>query len=135
MLNVSSFQPHSTIRVKATRVIPKTRAGTPYSIPSTRLLSTSNPPNPTTINQLKEFLYSQISTVKKLQDLEGTFSVDFGVKGGELNSKTGAPQKLNFYSISENVGVAADTVFDTVNALADAGGTVDVTRGWGDKDN
>jgi hypothetical protein len=38
--------------------------------------------------------------------------VDFGTKGGELDKKSRRPVKLDFYTISEEVGKAADKVFE-----------------------
>ncbi|GMH95975.1 hypothetical protein TrVE_jg10992 [Triparma verrucosa] len=121
----------------------KTRAGSvaKSSAQSSALYASSEPSSETSpsislsseASLLKSRLFKEIDRVKELQEIEGDFSVDFGVKGGELNSTSRAPQKLDFYSISENVGKAADKVFETVNLLAESSPTPNVTEYWGDK--
>lgn len=44
--------------------------------------------------------------------------MDFGTKGGELDKKSRRPVKLDFYTISEEVGKAADKVFENVDLLS-----------------
>ena len=80
---------------------------------------------------LKTELYDSIARLNKLKEDEGDFSVDFGVKGGELDSDSRAPRKLDFYTISENVGRAADKVFTAVDALSAVNPTPSATSQWG----
>jgi hypothetical protein len=68
-----------------------------------------------------------------LQDEDGKIAVDFGVKGGEIDEKSRAPRKLDFYSVSERVGKAADAIFETVDELSDVNPTPAATAGFGDK--
>jgi len=45
--------------------------------------------------------------LQKDSDEGGGVAVDFGVKGGELDQETRAPQKVDYYSVSKEVGDAA----------------------------
>lgn len=101
------------------------------ALSSSYLDSLSPPPPPDSIPSLKIALFSAVSTLRSRQLLDGQFSVDFGVSGGELDSKTRAPKKLNFYDISDGVGKAADVVFDLVDRLASVNPTASATAGWG----
>jgi len=86
-----------------------------------------------TASSLKETLLSNIENLKNLKQRDGDFSVDFGVKGGELNETSRAPQKVNFYSISQDVGDAANRVLDTCNSLSEVSPVDEPTRYLGDK--
>ena len=84
---------------------------------------------------LKSELLSSIRTLKDQQERDGDFSIDFGVKGGELNSTSRAPQKVDYYAISEEVGKAADKVMKVCDSLADNSPTEEPTKYLGDKVN
>lgn len=85
--------------------------------------------------ELKTELLKRIQTLRTVKERDGDFSIDFGVKGGELDKKSRAPQKVDFYSISEDVGKAADDVIETTNELHKCNPTEDATLYLGDKDN
>ena len=87
----------------------------------------------TTVESLKTELLENISNLKKLQDEDGKIAVDFGVKGGEIDEKSRAPRKLDFYTVSERVGKAADIIFESVEELAKINPTAEATKGMGDK--
>lgn len=76
----------------------------------------------TTIWKAKEELLAAVESFKNIQQEVGTASVDFGVKGGELNQTSRAPRNLaadgSFYRISEDLGKAADAVLERVDAMA-----------------
>ena len=84
---------------------------------------------------LKEVLLDSIRILREKQARDGDFSVDFGVKGGELNRTSRAPQKVSYYAISEEVGQAADQVLTTCQKLAEVNPTVEATKFWGDKES
>lgn len=66
--------------------------------------------------------------------MDGRVSVDFGVKGGELNATTRAPTKLDYYAISARLGQAADAVIDvSENKLATCSPIDDATAFFGDE--
>jgi hypothetical protein len=81
---------------------------------------------------LKTELLENIATLKRLQVEDGTIDVDFGVKGGEIDEKSRAPKKLDFYTVSERVGTAADSIFATVSELSKINPTATSTEGLGD---
>ena len=68
--------------------------------------------------ELKESLVESIKDLRFKKAQDGDFSIDFGVKGGELNETTRAPQKVDFYSISKDVGQAADNILRVCDNLA-----------------
>ncbi|KAL7468889.1 hypothetical protein ACHAXS_009131 [Conticribra weissflogii] len=84
---------------------------------------------------LKTKLLTSIENLRTLQERDGDFSIDFGVKGGELDKKSRAPQKVDFYSISNDVGKAADKVMGLANQLAECNPTDEPTMYFGDKTN
>eukprot|EP00536_Pseudo-nitzschia_multiseries_P004515 jgi/Psemu1/302638/fgenesh1_kg.75_\ len=86
------------------------------------------------IGELKTELLQKIGALNHLQEQDGKISVDFGVKGGEIDQKSRAPKKLDFYTVSERVGAAADAVFATVDELAKVNPTPFATEGFGDPD-
>jgi len=71
---------------------------------------------------LKERLVAAVKTFKMVQERDGSVSVDFGVKGGELDGDTRAPRNLAsagaYYGVSEDLGKAADAVTGFINELA-----------------
>jgi hypothetical protein len=77
----------------------------------------------------------KIATLKRLQDEDGTIAVDFGVKGGEIDEKSRAPRKLDFYTVSERVGKAADSIFESVDKLSKLNPTKTATEGLGEKNS
>ncbi len=84
--------------------------------------------------QLKADLLQRIQNLRTLKERDGDFSVDFGVKGGELDKKTRAPQKVDFYTISDDVGKAADEVMDIAKELERCSPTEHPTQFLGDKE-
>jgi hypothetical protein len=84
---------------------------------------------------LKTSLLTSIAKLRSFQERDGDFSIDFGVKGGELNETSRAPQRVNYYSISEDVGKAADEVLHTCDQLSKVSPTDEPTKYLGDKEN
>ena len=82
---------------------------------------------------LNDELLSSIKYLRTQQEKDGYFAIDFGVKGGELNSTSRAPQKVNYYAISENVGAAADGVIGICEKLGKISPTEEPTQYLGDK--
>lgn len=82
---------------------------------------------------LKETLVETILEFRELKDRDGDVIVDFGVKGGELNATTRAPQKIDFYSISKDVGDKAQEVIKICEQLSEVSPIADPTRFLGDK--
>lgn len=78
---------------------------------------------------------TSIARLKSLKERDGDFGIDFGVKGGELNETSRAPQRVNYYSISQDVGKAADEVLDTCDQLSKVSPTGEPTKYLGDKEN
>lgn len=101
---------------------------------STSVLFSSSSSQSTEIESLKQELLNRIEHLREEQLLAGDFSVDFGVKGGELNETSRAPSKLDFYSISESVGKAADAVEEICQQLALLNPTACPTEFLGDKE-
>eukprot|EP00587_Corethron_hystrix_P013978 CAMPEP_0113313212 /NCGR_PEP_ID=MMETSP0010_2-20120614/9724_1 /TAXON_ID=216773 ORGANISM="Corethron hystrix, Strain 308" /NCGR_SAMPLE_ID=MMETSP0010_2 /ASSEMBLY_ACC=CAM_ASM_000155 /LENGTH=153 /DNA_ID=CAMNT_0000169175 /DNA_START=110 /DNA_END=568 /DNA_ORIENTATION=- /assembly_acc=CAM_ASM_000155 len=91
-------------------------------------------PNPEAI-ELKESLLESVKNLRTLQERDGDFSIDFGVKGGELNEKSRAPQKVDFYSISKEVGEASDDVLRICDQLSQFSPIEEPTKFLGDKEN
>ena len=115
------------------------------SVPSSSLLTTklssstlNNDDDDAAIQQpskLKNALLTAIREFKTIQDIDGQVSVDFGVKGGELNRTSRAPQKVDYYAVSEGVGLAADKVLSICDSLSDASSIDEPTKFLGDKVN
>jgi PAP_fibrillin len=68
--------------------------------------------------ELKSILVQRITEFRQLKDRDGDLSIDFGVKGGELNQTSRAPQKVDFYSISKDVGDKAQEIIEICEQLA-----------------
>ena len=83
------------------------------------------------VEALKTELLEKIATLRDLQDEDGKIAVDFGVKGGEIDEKSRAPRKLDFYTVSDRVGKAADSIFASVDELARVNPTAAATEGFG----
>lgn len=64
----------------------------------------------TSPSTLKQSLLQNVEQLQNLMEIDGDFSVDFGVKGGELNQTSRAPQKVDYYTISKRVGEVADKI-------------------------
>ena len=88
-----------------------------------------------TADDLKSQLLDAISNLRALQERDGSFSIDFGVKGGEINATSRAPQKVDYYAISRDVGDAAERVMALTNELAAISPTGVPTQYLGDKEN
>ena len=63
--------------------------------------STTNPTNATILTPatLKQSLLENVKQLQTFMELDGDFSIDFGVKGGELNQTSRAPQKVDYYTM------------------------------------
>lgn len=84
---------------------------------------------------LKKDLLDSLGTLREKQARDGDFSIDFGVKGGELNRTSRAPQKVSYYAISDDVGKAADQVMTICQRLSEVNPTEEPTKFFGDKEN
>jgi hypothetical protein len=84
---------------------------------------------------LKKDLLDSLEDLREKQARDGEFSVDFGVKGGELNATSRAPQKVSYYAISDDVGQAADKVMSVCDQLAEVSPIDEPTEFIGDKVN
>ena len=72
-------------------------------------------------------LFAAIAEFRAVEQAEGKTSIDFGVKGGELDKKSRAPADLrNVWR--GRVRVAATTVEDAITALALRNPTADATK-------
>ena len=71
---------------------------------------------------------------RTVKERDGDIPVDFGVKGGEIDKKSRAPQKVDYYSISEDAGKAADAVMNAAGQLAKINPTEEPTKYLGDKE-
>lgn len=69
-------------------------------------------------SRLKNELIESIKRFRTLKDRDGDVVVEFGVKGGELNETSRAPQKVNFYSVSKDVGDSAAKVMAICDQLS-----------------
>lgn len=86
-------------------------------------------------HQLKEKLIDSVKKFRALQDRDGDVSVDFGVKGGELNETSRAPQKVDYYSISKDVGDAAAQVLSICDQLSAVSPIEEPTKYLGNRVN
>lgn len=80
---------------------------------------------------LKKELLQKIDLLRAIQVLDGEVSVDYGVKGGEMDPQTRAPQKVNFYGISDATGCVADDILHICHQLAAFNPTKVATQAWG----
>ena len=96
------------------------------------------PPARLAITSAKQNLLSAIDAYNAATAADGVPSVDFGVKGGELDKESRAPRDLlaagAFYGVSENVGAAADAVIKAVDDVAAENPTEEPTKGFGTRD-
>lgn len=71
------------------------------------------------VENLKKELLNRVDMFLTTKALSGDFDVNFGVvRGTKVNATTRAPQKLDFYAISDSVGFAADSVISLCDTLA-----------------
>ena len=82
---------------------------------------------------LKQDLLNKIRHFRQVQARDGAVSVDFGVKGGELNATSRAPQKVDYYAVSTALGQAVDAVLTCCEALQACNPTLNATAYWGDR--
>ena len=104
------------------------------SIIATQLSASSIPISPEATT-LKQDLLFAIKDLRSKQERDGEFSIDFGVKGGELDKKSRAPQKVSYYSVSEDVGKAADKVMSICQELSRISPLEEPTKYLGDPVN
>jgi hypothetical protein len=76
----------------------------------------------------------RIEALRTIKERDGDIPIDFGVKGGEIDKKSRAPQKVNYYSISDDAGKAADAIMQTADELSNVNPTEDATLYLGDKE-
>lgn len=88
-----------------------------------------------TAKNLKQTLIATIEEFRQLKQRDGEINIDFGVKGGELNETTRAPQKVDFYGISKDVGDKATEIIQICKKLSDCSPVDEPTRYLGDKEN
>ena len=69
--------------------------------------------------ELKSLLVQRITEFRELKERDGDLSIDFGVKGGELNQTSRAPQKVDFFSISKDVGDKAQEIVQVCDRLVE----------------
>lgn len=67
---------------------------------------------------LKDELVAKVTEFIELKERDGDVAIDFGVKGGELNETSRAPQKIDFFKISNAVGEKAEEIIDICKQLA-----------------
>mmetsp|Transcript_65286 Transcript_65286/g.76696 ORF Transcript_65286/g.76696 Transcript_65286/m.76696 type:complete len:317 (+) Transcript_65286:57-1007(+) len=78
---------------------------------TSQLWSTIKYPPSQEATQLKNNLLDSLTNFRVAQEnYGGAPEIDFGVRGGELNETSRAPQKVDYYAISPEVGAAADEV-------------------------
>jgi hypothetical protein len=79
---------------------------------------------------LKKELFDRIDSFNKIQARVGKEEVDFGVRGGELDSKSRAPRNLaeSWYARSPALGAAGEDVFKTIRKLQCVNPTPDPTQ-------
>jgi len=87
------------------------------------------------VRAMKLLLLDAIQNFRNQQAIDGTVSVDFGVKGGELNATSRAPQTVDYYAVSEDLGKAADGVKDVCALLSKENPSDEPTALLGDKIN
>ena len=80
-------------------------------------------------------LLTSLQRLRELKARDGDFAIDFGVRGGELNETSRAPQKVDYYAISLDVGRAADDVMSICNSLATVNPCEEPTKYLGNQVN
>jgi len=84
--------------------------------------------------QFKDDLLDHIRKLRKVKERDGALSIDFGVKGGELNETSRAPQRVDYYTISPEVGKTADDVIASCGILSELNPTPNATAFLGDEE-
>uniref|UniRef100_A0A7S3P6V1 Plastid lipid-associated protein/fibrillin conserved domain-containing protein n=1 Tax=Amphora coffeiformis TaxID=265554 RepID=A0A7S3P6V1_9STRA len=87
-----------------------------------------------TATQFKDELLDNVRKLRRHQERDGAVSVDFGVKGGELNETSRAPQRVDYYAVSPEVGKAADAVIASCDILSELNPTPNATAFLGDEE-
>lgn len=89
-----------------------------------------------TRSSLKTELLNAIRVFDAIQERDGKVSVDFGVKGGELDKDTRAPRNLKdgWYGISRDLGEAGDSVLALAEKLGSSNPTEEPTKFFGTPD-
>jgi hypothetical protein len=121
LLLLSTIITKDTNAFTSTKISQRLNVGATVKLASSLLLSASNNNDDyltTTTQELKNTLLEHIKTLRSIKDRDGDFDINFGVKGGEINRKSRAPQKVDYYSISSDAGKAADAVITTAELLA-----------------
>lgn len=85
--------------------------------------------------ELKQKLLKSVTDFRFLKKQDGDVAIEFGVKGGELDKDTRAPQKIDFFSISKAVGEKALEIQDICQTLSQVSSIDEPTRFLGDKEN
>ena len=97
--------------------------------------SSSNNNIPQQADSLKKQLLRQIDMLRAIQATtvdDSNLVIDFGVKGGELNATTRAPQRVDYYKISSAAGQTADEIVHLCQELATYNPTTNATQYFGD---
>lgn len=100
----------------ATKISRRLNVGATFKLAS--VSNNNNDNDNLTPQELKITLLDRIKTLRSIKDRDGDFDINFGVKGGEINKKSRAPQKVDYYSISSDAGKAADAVISTAELLS-----------------
>jgi hypothetical protein len=85
-------------------------------------------------DELKQQLLELVEGFRRLQEEDGSVPIGSGVKGGELNATTRAPQKVDYYAVSTRVGQAAEAIVAHCDKLYPFNPTTEPTRYLGSKD-
>jgi hypothetical protein len=75
-----------------------------------------------------------VKRLKTVQERDGECRIDFGVNGGEINATSRAPRTVNYYSISRDVGLAADKIIKICDQLANVSPTDEPTKYLGSEE-
>lgn len=117
LLLISTIIRKDTIAFTSTKISRWMNVGATVKLASAvSLLSNNNNDNDNL--ELKMTLLDRIHTLRTIKDRDGDFDINFDVKGGEINKKSRAPQKVDYYSISSDAGKAADAVISTAELLS-----------------
>lgn len=131
-VSIRGFQPSPLFTtVRTTQTPPSKRlAPTPLRAES----SSAVQPSQDAID-LKDSLLQTIGEFRTLKERDGDVSVEFGVKGGELNETSRAPQKVDFFAISKDVGDKANEIIEICDRLSECAPLDEPTQYLGDASN
>lgn len=120
LLLISTIITKDTNAFTATKISRRLNVGAVFKlVSSSSLFSNNNNDNDNlTPQELKMTLLDHIKTLRSIKERDGDFDINFGVKGGEINKKSRAPQKVDYYSISTDAGKAADDVIRAAELLS-----------------